>query len=210
MKNKFLKLLACLVLLLLTNSCLICSLHPLWTEDSRIFDERLLGKWYTNESTNQQNEDEFQYFEFTNSGDTAYTLKMVYKRDIILNKVLEIRTQTDTIHYINYHATMTKLGKHFFLDLYPTDTLMLERFEENYLPVHSFVKINLRNNSLEMYELDGENLDRLFEQNRIRLRHEIIDDFTVLTASTKELRQFMTQYADDPEAFENVEIFTKR
>ena len=49
----------------------------------------------------------------------------------------------------------------------------------------------------------------MFEQNRIRIKHETVEsldyDRHVLTASTDELQKFIKKYANDPKTSEEIE-----
>jgi hypothetical protein len=65
-----------------------------------------------------------------------------------------------------------------------------------------------------MYWYGEDWLEELFEQNRIRIKHETVTspgyDRQVLTASTDELQKFIRKYANDPKTVEEIEaIFAK-
>ena len=80
----------------------------------------------------------------------------------------------------------------------------------NYIPAHTFMKFDIIGNEIALTEFDNERLINLFEQNRIRLAHEIAgedDGYVVITASTDDLQKFITRYANDKDAFEETEKY---
>lgn len=191
---------SCLILLL--EGCLISSIYPLWDLSTRIFDKSLAGEWYSPDDSTVN-------YKLSVLGDTAYLFTTTYDTK---GEKLKFEIRPDTIMEIKHLATMVKLGKFTFLDLYPwdEDSEIYDRFQENFVPVHTFLKIEYENDILKVYNMDGEHLDELFEKNRIRLKHEMFGDYTLLTASTNELQEFMKKYADDPEAFEEPSILYRR
>jgi hypothetical protein len=65
-----------------------------------------------------------------------------------------------------------------------------------------------------MYWYGGDWLNELFEQNRIRIKHEKVYAFDydrhVLTAPTDELQKFIKKYANDPKTVDDIEkIFAR-
>ena len=116
----------------------------------------------------------------------------------------------DSATKVTFLCTLVKLGKHTFLDLYPEEDLIDKRFSENFFPVHSFMKVQLEKDRFSIAMMNHDQLATLFDQKRIRIRHETIEDYTILTASTKELGAFMEKYADDPNAFEEVDNYVRK
>ena len=75
-------------------------------------------------------------------------------------------------------------------------------FFRNFIPTHAFLKFEWENDELVLYMFSYDRLQELFDQNRIRIRHQQFDDYLVITASTDELQKFIRKYADDEKAFE--------
>jgi hypothetical protein len=174
------------VLTALVFSSCIFSLHPLYTEDTKLFREDLLGKWSQNE------DDEEWLFERMKEDPKGYWLS--HTQDGQTNR---------------YEAYLVKLDDHLFLDLRQE---MPDSAEEQlgslafFLPTHNFFKLEFENpNALKVNFFDGEHLEELFEQRRIRIRHEFVEDSYILTASSQELQKFFAKYADDEEAFSDYE-----
>ena len=139
----------------------------------------------------------------------AYTGKE--EADTISENLVELKEQT-----VSFEAGILKIGDHYFIDLYPyykyyegddhDEEYYLFR---NFIPTHSFLKFELENGELVLYMFSYDRLKELFEQNRIRIRHQQFDDYIVITASTDELQKFIRKYADDEKAFEDPEKYVK-
>ena len=56
--------------------------------------------------------------------------------------------------------------------------------------------------------MDREWIEKLFDENKIRIKHEVIDGDAVLTASTDDLQKFFTKYVNDKDAFLDPDILT--
>ena len=114
---------------------------------------------------------------------------------------------------ISFEAGILEVGDHYFIDLYPYYAEG-ENDEEyylwrNFIPTHAFLKFEWENAELVLYMFSYDRLQELFEQNRIRIRHQQFDDYIVITASTDDLQKFIRKYADDEKAFEDPENFVK-
>jgi len=83
----------------------------------------------------------------------------------------------------------------------------------HHVPVHTLARVEYSKDSIMLYWYGDDWLNDLFEQNRIRIKHEKITspyDRHVLTADTDELQQFIKKYANDPKTVEDIErIFAK-
>lgn len=171
--------------MLIISGC-IPSLHPLYTEGDLLFDKELLGTWKNGDET----------WVFTAEDENTYHLK-------ILN-------QEDTT---NLFVHMIELGGFRFLDFYPADNDHVDIPDNlimNLLPVHTFARFQYDKKNFEVGYFDPEWLQKLFEQNRIRIRHEVVEDGNiVLTAPTEELQKFVAKYADDKNAYTGSDQYTK-
>ncbi len=76
-----------------------------------------------------------------------------------------------------------------------------ERFQSNFVKAHSFMKLKLENGQLQMYLFDEEKIENLIKKNRVRLKHEIVNDELVITASTEELRRFVKKFGNNDDLF---------
>ena len=162
---------------LLLAGC-VPSLHPLYTENELVFKPSLLGTW--------AEEGGGVSYEFIKNDSSSYT--MIYTEDSIPS---------------DFTAHLTKIGDHLFLDLLPEEPECGNDFHKGYLiSAHSFYKVSLEKNVLRLDGLAIDWLSDLYQDGKTELRREILqgDDF-VLTASTKELQEFVLKYAENDSAF---------
>ena len=174
-----------LVLAALLPSC-IPSLHPLYSEDKLVFREEILGEW--------QNDKETWAF---SKGDGAY-YKLVFSDE-------------DEQAELNVH--LVRLGEHYFFDFYNIKNRCSDDDGLSIAPLlatHSFAKVVFDKKDMKIYFFDVEWLEKLFEQRKIRIKHEVMEeDIIVLTAPTAELQEFVRKYAEDEKAFLSPEHLTR-
>ena len=210
--------------LMILNGCLVVSLHPLWTKESRDFHTGLIGDWLPKgDSDSTDNafinvEGDYQLC-FENLGDSTYLMHTYYDASgtIMDMGIFQTPNEEENIHVntISRIATLVNLNGTYFLDLEPPSKNQFSEFdsfvrEMNYLPVHTILKLEIKEKSIVLWELNDDRLEDLFDQKRVRLDHEEIDDVTVITASTEELQRFLVKYADDEKAFEDPMEFIKK
>lgn len=108
-----------------------------------------------------------------------------------------------------YIGHMAKIGTDHFLDIYPLAEYSDGGFGSNMMPVHTFLKLNFKDDQLDLTPFDLEKLNRLFESNLIRLRHENVDGTVLITAQPEEIQKFIDRYSDDESVFEDADIYQK-
>lgn len=77
-----------------------------------------------------------------------------------------------------------------------------EFIDNHFFPVHTFSKISIHDNQLDIEFFKSSFISDLISSNRIRIKHEKTDDSILITASTSELKKFVEKYAHETEAFE--------
>jgi len=188
-------ILLCLGLLLLAAGCFaVPSLHPLYTQEDLIFDESLIGTWVGGGEENPGR------WVFEKGENKAYKLTTINEDGTS-----------------KFEAHLVKLGEHTFLDTLPEPLEGVNKdffYGSHYIPAHCFSKIAIKGDSLQIALLDPDWLKEKMEKGEVSIAHEQIDDgdeeagiseekvkVIVLTASTKEIQRFVSQYAEDREAF---------
>lgn len=173
MKNKWLIVVGMIFLL---QAC-IPSLHPLYTADTLVFEETFLGNW--SDGPDRQ-------WNFERGDNINYEVTYIDKGEAV-----------------RYEVHLVKLGTNYFLDFYFDDEKSLPNSDiAPLIPSHSFAKVVWKQDEMSIAFFDYEWLEKLFKQRKIRLKHEVIDDETiVLTASSEELQQFVQKYADEEDAY---------
>jgi len=181
------------VILIAAQSCTIFSLNPLYNEEDLLDEPILLGVW-------QEDDDGNEYVSFEKYEDKKYIFRYME------------RDGPEKIDTVSFEAGLIKIGDHYFIDLYPYYEKELAESDylfRGFIPTHSVLKIDWNKNDLDLYIFSYDRLQELFEQNRIRIRHETFDDYIVITASTDELQKFIEKYADDEKAFDDSGKFVK-
>ena len=79
-----------------------------------------------------------------------------------------------------------------------------------FVPSHTFIKINSIEPQLKMQLTDDEDMGKLLKEDPNAVRHELVEDKPLLTASTKELQAFVLKYADDSRVFTEEVTLTRK
>ena len=184
----------------LLGGCLpVVSLHPLYTEKDVIFEEKLLGKW-----VDDSNNPEFTWrFSRIDGAKKEYGL-VLYDE--------EGQKGSFIAHLVRLQSVGTPKKYQLFWDIFPAE-LPWEIEDPNkielpynslfLMPVHTFIKIDAIEPKLKMRLTDDEEMQKLLEEKPDAVKHSFIEDRLILTASTKELQNFVIKYADDKRVFKN-------
>lgn len=199
------RLLLFLSLLILLPGCFLKSVHPLVADKDAVLLDGLEGTWldgndlwtFINDPRNVTNYDLSKYdldIEVEDDEDITETLYLVLVQDItkpqeepdiLLGKVAEI----GDYHYLDLT----------FFRLTETDDLT----DVHLFPVHTFSRVQAGGDELSIEFFKSDWISELIEANRVRIKHEKVDDQVLITASTRELQQFVEKYGDDDEAFDD-------
>jgi len=160
------------VFIILLGGC-VPSLHELYTDDTLVFDNALLGKW----------EHDKELWQFDEAAD-GKSYNLVITQDEKQKNVLV--------------GHLVKIEKHLFLDLYPGDMDLNvgDWYKLHLLPVHTFLKVDAVKPTIVLRAMDPETFEKMVEEKPELIKHEVIEDRVVLTASTKELQAFVKKHAD--------------
>ncbi|MHC4572401.1 MAG: hypothetical protein ACYS0C_10055 [Planctomycetota bacterium] len=186
------------------GGCLpVMSLHPLYTKEDVVFDEKLVGTWVDDPKSPKTT------WEFSRAGAKEKAYKLVYFDE-------EGKKGSFVVH-------LAKLENRLFLDLYPSEFPCGEMEDPNkvawpynmffFVPAHMFIKINSIEPQLRMQSMDDDDFKKLLEENPNAIKHEIVKDYDgeiVLTASTKELQAFVLKYADDNRVFSEETVLSRK
>jgi len=174
----------------------VMSLHPLYTEENTVFNEKLLGTWVDDSNNIWQ-------FKDPNKQEKAYELIVI---DHDGEKGL-------------FDAHLTKLQDKLFLDVYPAKLPCGEEDPNKiewhfnalfFMPLHTFIKINNIDPELKLQLTDDEDMKKLLDEDPNAVKHEFVKDGFILTASTKELQAFVLKYADDSRLFTNETVLSRK
>ena len=180
------------------SSCLVSSLHPFFKNEDKHFDTALVGYWIDGDSCiwaihpNMVSEG----FMEPEVHDSSYMITYYEEED--KESILT--------------ATLFQLNGVDYVDFIPDpneDHCSSDMTAFHHVPVHTLARVQYSKDSILMYWYGDEWLNELFEQNRIRIKHETVNGFNyerqLLTAPTDELQKFIKKYANDPKTSEEIE-----
>jgi len=226
----------------------IPSLHPIFTLENRVIDDRIVGIWMDEEDYNNKSQfaKKWDFQRFTNF---EYRYKDLEKFKInvsnfeidtnIHNKLnYKLHSQKQEEYYIlNYQGSnspfkyiprlsekmivnLTKINGELYADFYPwlpkdkspyaavkstrqqsIFSMDIPRFQSNLIYGHTFAKLTFDNSNLIIKPFDPDQFERLIKEQKIRLKHEIVNEEIVITASTQELRSFISKYGNREDLF---------
>ena len=217
---------------LLLASCVVKSLNPFHTRDTIYFDKNFIGEWEDSKKGN------WKVIKFENVflSDIKKDWKPKFVNGYLDNEIeiskkniakedKELYASFKDSYYIlreyknnkvAFIATPFKINNQTFLDFIPLDTQnkIDNLLESHSIYTHSLVKYDLRKNGeIGIRWLDENKIENLFEQKKIKIKHEIIgmlNDKYLLTASSEELQKFVKKYmaSDDSEKWKTSTKFT--
>lgn len=198
-----------LVILTIMTSC-VYSLFPIYTAENLVYEPLLEGEW-KNENHEliiftpyqQQKKDPFNVK--IKGQNTDNPKELALKKEWYQAKII---SQEDTL---TYEARLAKIGDHLFLDFYPeSEDKILEKLAYNYFPVHTFMKVEIKEDIVVLTSFNLSELKDLFKSNKIRLRHELVEENVIITAQPKEIQKFLLHYSDDERVFSEPETYSRK
>lgn len=220
-------------LALMMSSC-VFSLFPIYTPETLVYDESLLGTYTNNEVTmevlpgelttmtdvkTKKFEGEITMTTTPSNNDSPEEVEMHKKK---AGYILKITTEDDN-HF--YKAHLVKIADQFYLNLFPQpineklSAKGVDPYADNLYPVHTFLKVEYNQKELRLINFNLERLNEMFKKNLIRLRHEIVYDMlnsdresgdVIITAKPEEIQKFIATYAKDPSVFYTPEVYTRK
>lgn len=200
------KKLACYLLAILPAGCVpVVSLHPLFTRENLVFEEKLVGTW-----VKDPNDPEVTWAFSRLEESAAKGPLESWREDITKFYRLDITDQDGRKG--SFVACLVKLGDRLFLDIFadrfPSGEQDIEKMPLAYngfffVPVHTFIRVDAIDGQLRLGITDDDRFKELVQAVPTAVRHEMVDDRPILTASTGELQQFVARFAGDERLFPN-------
>lgn len=182
------------------SSCLVSSLHPFYKEKDKIFEPVMVGSWIDSDSCIWTIEPNMTPTGFMEPKEPDGSYKITYYED------------EDEVSVLT--GTLFRLNGVDYVDFVPDlneDHFSAELTAYHHIPVHTLARVQYSKNSILLYWYGDEWLNELFEENRIRIAHETVEDHDydrqVLTASTDELQKFIKKYANDPKTVGDIDQY---
>lgn len=189
----------------------ILSLNPLFTKDSLVFDERLLGAW-RGDANDPNMSLEFARLDEGSAGNLPKELAGEAGRIYRMTLSEKGQPKGDLI------ACLVKLGERRFLDVFPNrfpsgesdpETTKLPFNASFFLHSHIFARVDAIGDRLTIGLTDDEGFRKLVEAEPKAVTYATTEDGLILTASTKELQAFVTKYAADQRLFPGETTFIR-
>ena len=196
-------------LLIFLSSCLT-TLHPIFTEKDLAYDPKLIGVWNT-ENEGKKGKVIISNLASENSVELPGNISVIKQKGYFIIYQDENGKVSD-----QYIAFLARIGKHLYFDYFPADKKGDRKLDEffgvHFVRMHTSYRVEiLKDGSFELSQLDGSYVKSLINEKKIRIRHEIdADDNTVITASTKELQQYLLKYGDEPSAYRSEKTTFKK
>jgi len=197
---------------LLAGCVPVVSLHPLFTKDTIVYEEKLLGTWVEDSNKPQI------VWEFAALEENAAERLPAEMREAI-QKCYRVNLIDDKGRKGSFAACLVKLQDKLFLDVLPDTFPSGEQDAEQmklaynaffFVPVHTFVRVSAIGEQLKIRLTDDEEFKKLLKAQPKAVRFDMIDDRPVLTASTADLQVFLAKYADDERLFPSDLTLTRK
>ena len=166
-------------------SCFPVSINPIYTNNSLISKDQLIGIWKRQEKE-------------INSQEDSLTL-IISKLDSSSYHV-EIKSKDTLLKNGSYIGHLTELSGKLIVDLAPCDTYCkkdsnLERLL--FLPTHTFILVEIRRNLLSIRLLNGDWLSYYLKKHPNSLEHFMYKNLPIIYSETKKVRNFFTSKIED-------------
>ena len=183
--------------ILLLSSCVVKSLNPFYTKDTISFDKKFIGEWEDSKKGT------WKVVSFIDELTKDNPFQKMKKEDLELyreykNSYAILRTYKDK--EVVFIATPFKINDQMFLDFFPLENQegIDNLLKSHFVYTHSLVKYDVKKNgTIEIKWLDEDKIKTLFEEKKIKIKHEItgmLNEKYLLTASSKELQKFVKKY----------------
>ena len=196
-------------LLIFLSSCLT-TLHPIFTEKDLAYDPKLIGVWNT-ENEGKKGKVIISNLATENSLELPGNISAIKQQGYFIIYKDENGKTSD-----QYIAFLARIGKHLYFDYYPADKKEDRKLDEffgvHFVKMHTSYRVEiLKDGSFELSQLDGSYVKSLIDEKKIRISHETdADDNTIITASTKELQQYLLKYGDEASAYRSEKTTFKK
>jgi hypothetical protein len=201
------------------------SLNPLYTDKDIVFDAALLGEWVGLDAKDDGN------LKFNKEGDNAYQVIMTdnnggeIKRTFYSGHLLavgnqrfldivpqnwEARRESYVLHLdpakggSTVRPSLLKLGEAAYME-FTGDKTKGTDLHAQLRPAHWFFKVQMDGKKLRLDWIDDDKLKTAVEQKNVQLGNAILGagktKSIVITATTKELQQFVVGHINDSKIF---------
>ena len=197
--KKIVRTTAFALLLIFLSGCLT-TLHPIFTEKDLAYDPKLIGTWKIDNQKTDIHRVVITNLATESSIELPGNISSIKQKGYLISYQREHTTE-------RYIAFLARIGNHLYFDYFPADKKedrkIDEFFEVHFVKMHTSYRVDIsKDGSFELTQLDEGYVRKLIDEKKIRISHETdADDNKVITASTKELQQYLLKYGDEPSAY---------
>jgi len=197
------------VLLLLTLSSCVTTLQSLLTQDNIVTDDRVAGQWVSNDSKS---------FLVQKIMDSKFkpTIEELDRHDytkadsLFFTKLYAISFRENNLDYV-WLCGLVRIKDQYYLNFEPRECLNDLKKEsytlegQKFFTTFTIAKLEWKvNNGLSLHFLNGDRIKKIILNGNARISHEydpLFDTF-VITASSKELEQFLEKYGNNESLYD--------
>lgn len=107
-------------------------------------------------------------------------------------------------------VVLTKIKGELYIDFQTLPEIReASRFSINLIPAHTFAKLEFAGGDMYIRSFDSQYIEKLIKNKRVNLKHELVEETIILTASTSELRAFIEKYGQDEKLYVDREKLIK-
>ncbi len=201
------------------------SMQPAFNEQDPVFEPVLVGTWVTDTEEDQDDSNgplKFEKFgenayklisaESANGEDEKYDAHLARIGEFLFLDLVPERSQvwSDT-HKFDFARSegenklephRVQVGYQLFAELIPGEPGENgDSYKLRFAKSHWFWRVSIDGDVLRLAMLDPVWLKKMIDQEKVSIGHEPTGSDVILTASTKDLQEFLRQYAEDEEAF---------
>lgn len=209
-------ILSLFIIPLILGGCFLKSVHPLVSDEEAIELPGISGVWGNDE----------ERFTFIKNGeweDVTFNDFQGQGMKVTMTDTGSVSTENGDHGYLVLYEDLNDeqpdsayfLGKFvqfdqsYYLDLYPFDIFDTGFWSSHLLPVHTFSKIDLEEDSISINLFRDSWIEDQIRDNRVRIKHEKLDEGILITASTEELQQFIKKYGSETDAYRDPITLTR-
>jgi len=170
-------LLCAAMMMALLSGCFTQSIHPIYSDDTLVFDERLIGSFQGDGNA----------WTFSRDGGDAYEVVSVDEDGLVGE----------------YEAHLAEINGALILDLFPKEwpDEASETMGSFMVRVHWFFRVDAMDDALTLVDMDAEWVEDHLEAFPETIGHAIVDDRVVLTAETGPLQAFIGAHVRNADAW---------
>ena len=181
----------------------VLSLQPLYTPDTLVFKEQLLGTW-VDDPNDPEVTWEFTRLPQADAEELPDMLEEAYE------KVYRLKIRDEESRQGSFVAALVSLEGKLFLDVladkFPCAEEDIEEMKLFYnaflfVPGHSFLKVEFADDQVKLWLTNDDDFQKLIDDKPKAIDAVAVEDRIILTAPTEKLQAFVAKYADDERLF---------